>query len=372
MHVANSKLHADVLIVTVTAVERNAVLAVFQGGTRRKAQPVSIQERIYFDLGEVKDARVFMAMSEMGAGGPGAAQQTVGRGIRALAPSAVIMAGIAFGVDETKQSIGDVLVSEHIRLYELQRVGTKRGGPRIILRGDRSPASIWLLNRMKAAEVSWRGATLRFGVVLTGEKLVDNLDFRTQLLGFEPEAIGGEMEGAGLYTACQDCKVDWILVKGICDWADGNKERDREASQQTAAHNAARFALHALTFTPFYPPEPPLLSKRPRRHKPSASVRSTLPPQPHFFGRKAELETILDAYCAGIANLGRADRRAGRHRQDRARHPGRVSGPHDGLRSQDLPLRKSPLADPCRRARAGRLYAPELPRVADRSSPRAA
>lgn len=236
-----------------------------------------------------------MAISEMGAGRPGAAQQTVDRGIRALVPSAVIMAGIAFGVDETKQSIGDVLVSEHIRLYELQRVGTKRGGPRIILRGDRSPASTWLLNRMKAAAVYWRGATLCFGVVLTGEKLVDNLDFRAQLLNFEPEAIGGEMEGAGLYTACQDRKVDWILVKGICDWADGNKERDREASQRTAALNAARFVLHALTFAPFHPPEPLLLSKRRRDPKPSASVRSGLPPQPHFFGREAELETILDA-----------------------------------------------------------------------------
>ena len=64
---------------------------------------------------------------------------------------------------------------------------------------------------------------MRFGDGLSGEKLVDNLDFRDQLLNLEPEAIGGEMEGAGLYVACQDKKVDWILVKAVCDWADGQK-----------------------------------------------------------------------------------------------------------------------------------------------------
>ena len=79
---------------------------------------------------------------------------------------------------------------------------------------------------------------------------MDNLDFREQLRGFEPEAIGGEMEGAGLYVACQDQKVDWILVKAICDWADGHKAQDKDDHQQTAAANAAAFVLYALQFAP--------------------------------------------------------------------------------------------------------------------------
>ncbi|MGB6688398.1 MAG: hypothetical protein WBE76_11200 [Terracidiphilus sp.] len=92
---------------------------------------------------------------------------------------------------------------------------------------------------------------MRFGVVLTGDKLIDNIDFRHQLRAFEPEAIGGEMEGAGLYVACQDKKVDWILVKAICDWADGSKTQDKDSRQQLAATNAARFVLRALQFTSF-------------------------------------------------------------------------------------------------------------------------
>jgi hypothetical protein len=54
------------------------------------------------------------------------------------------------------------------------------------------------------------------------------------------------MEGAGLYAVAQREKVDWILVKAICDYADGNKGQDKDKRQQTAARNAARFVFHVL------------------------------------------------------------------------------------------------------------------------------
>jgi nucleoside phosphorylase len=241
---------ADVLIVTVTKVESHAVIQAFKQVAGHKATPQSIDYRTYFNLGTVNGARVFLTQSEMGSGGLGASLLTVGKGIEALSPAAVIMVGIAFGINEQKQAIGDILVSEQLRLYDLQRMGTQNGQPHIILRGDKPHASHWLINHFKSADLLWNGAKVRFGVVLTGEKLVDNVDFRDELHSFESEAIGGEMEGAGLYVACQDKKVDWILVKAICDWADGNKAQDKDARQQTAAQNAAAFVLEGLQFAP--------------------------------------------------------------------------------------------------------------------------
>ena len=73
-------------------------------------------------------------------------------------------------------------------------------------------------------------APVDFGLLLSGEKLVDNHDYREQLKRLAPEATGGEMEGAGLYVARQDAKVDWIVIKAICDRADGHKKRNRPAS----------------------------------------------------------------------------------------------------------------------------------------------
>lgn len=239
---------ADVLIVTATKTESRAVLRAFQTANGQKAAPHAIDEHTYFDLGTTNNARIFLTQSEMGTGGPGASLLTVSKGIEALDPAAVIMVGIAFGVDPEKQNIGDILVTEQLRLYELQRIGTQAGQPKIVLRGDKPHASSWLISLFKGADLTWEGAPVRFGAILSGEKLVDNVDFREQLRAFEPEACGGEMEGAGLYVACQDKKVDWILVKAICDWGDGNKAQDKEQRQQTAAENAAKFVLAALQF----------------------------------------------------------------------------------------------------------------------------
>nr|WP_292996337.1 hypothetical protein [Nitrosomonas sp.] len=152
------------------------------------------------------------------------------------------MVGIAFGVDEQKQAIGDILVSKQLMLYEVQRVGTGE----IVPRGDRPHSASRLINYLYNAHLDWDGAEVRFGLVLTGEKLVDDLDYRESLKKLESEAIGGDMEGAGLYASCHDAKVDWILVKAICDWADGNKDHDKKQRQQQAAENAAAFVLYAL------------------------------------------------------------------------------------------------------------------------------
>ena len=243
---------ADLLIVTVSRVETRAVLAAFATATGQKASTVPIGEKVYRDLGTVNGARVFLALSEMGTVGLGSSLQSIGKGIAALHPSAVIMVGIAFGVNDQKQSLGDILVSRQLMLYDAQRVSATQ----IVPRGDRVHCSPWLLEYLTSAELDWSGPTVHIGLVLTGDKLVDNVDYRDQLRKLEIEAIGGEMEGAGLYVACQDAKVDWVLVKSICDWADGNKAQDKDARQQQAAQRAADFVVHALRHAALKPQRP--------------------------------------------------------------------------------------------------------------------
>jgi nucleoside phosphorylase/tetratricopeptide (TPR) repeat protein len=297
---------ADVLIVTVTKVESRAVLNAFEEATGRPAETTTIDERVYRNLGEVNGVRVFLALSQMGTSGLDGAQQAVQKGIEALKPGAVVMVGIAFGMNEEKQTIGDILVSRQLMLYEAQRVGMGE----IVPRGDRPHASTRLVNYLQSAEVDWDGAEVRIGLVLTGEKLVDNLDYREQLKTLEREAIGGEMEGAGLYVACQNAKVDWILVKAICDWADGNKAHDKDTRQRQAAQNAAAFVLHALQHAPLKR----LVSSdsATAAHIPTTQAappvdtptRSTLPHQPYFFGRKQELQTIAEAVAPEARTWG--------------------------------------------------------------------
>lgn len=60
-------------------------------------------------------------MEEQGSTNP-AAIPLVGELVRELNLIAVVMVGIAFGADESKQKIGDVLVSDKILPYDSQKV----------------------------------------------------------------------------------------------------------------------------------------------------------------------------------------------------------------------------------------------------------
>lgn len=209
---------------------------------------VHLGSETYFDLGEIEEAHILLVQSEMGSTGPGGSILTVTHSIQALSPSAVLMVGIAFGMDAEKQQVGQVLVAQQIRDYEVQKIGTSaRGRMKIIARGPRVDASTRLIKMLKAASHDWcEPGLIDFGLLLSGAKLIDNPRFRDELRAIEPEALGGEMEGAGVYAAAYRDHVDWIVVKAICDWANGHKGEHKKERQGHAAKNAADFAFHVL------------------------------------------------------------------------------------------------------------------------------
>ena len=83
---------------------------------------------------------------------------------------------------------------------------------------------------------------VRFGQILSGSKLVDDPVFRANLKARYPDAIGGEMEGIGLVSACERHGTPWLLAKAICDWGFG-KTSDAQAD---AARRSVEFCLDFL------------------------------------------------------------------------------------------------------------------------------
>ena len=252
-----------VVLVTVNSNESEAVLGAFvaPGAVPKLTQR---NNRSYQDLGRHGDFRVIHTICEMGAVGPGAALIRVTRAIDDWKPAVVIGVGIAFGAKPDEQKFGDVLVAKQIESYEAQRVGAKG---KVVLRGDRVTASAVWLNRLRQVNEGQRHAgrtkprtadawpEVHFGLILSGEKLVDDLDFRDSLQSLaKDQAKGGEMEGSGIYAAAAEGNTHWMLVKAISDWADGSKagstpaqKLEAEAVQRQAAANAARFVWSALT-----------------------------------------------------------------------------------------------------------------------------
>lgn len=97
-------------------------------------------------------------------------------------------------------------------------------------------------------EAKGRIAKTHFGLVLSGDKVVDDPVFKKALFDQYRRAIGGEMEGRGAYAACRRKGIDeWIIVKGICDWGESKQTPSKEADQILAAQSAVSFIKHVFS-----------------------------------------------------------------------------------------------------------------------------
>jgi nucleoside phosphorylase len=201
-----------------------------------------------FDLGGVfctryrsrNDTVIFKVRTGAGAIGPSGATLVSGDAIRALKPDYVISLGICFGLDSDKQKIGDVLVAEHILDYETIRDGAQE----MRERGQRVPAGRALLSAVWAVQSSaQRDYNVRIGLMISGQKLVDNPETVAALRARFPDALGGEMEGNGISSAALAGQVEWLMIKGICDWGQGKGDSD----QEMAADNAMDFGLTVIS-----------------------------------------------------------------------------------------------------------------------------
>jgi len=183
----------------------------------------------------------------MGSGSPNGSTLTLATAIRESNPRVVLVLGIAFGIDRKKMRLGDVLIADSIFPYELAKMGA-----RVQLRGQSMPSGQLLRTLFRDQRHDWRygrgvdEVVAHQGMMASGEKLVNSQRFRDELVGsfVGLEApIGGEMEGAGAYSAAQAASCEIILVKSVCDWADGEKN---DRAQPFASRTAVDLARHIL------------------------------------------------------------------------------------------------------------------------------
>jgi nucleoside phosphorylase len=242
-------LEADVLLIVATDIEEICTLREFgfPPGTSPRRHPRG--QQIYLELGTFAGQMVFLVRSEMGSAGAGGSQFTADDAIAALRPDWALMLGIAFGVDPTKQSIGDVLVPEEIVFYDHKRVGTdKGGGSETKYRDAPARPDAALLKRLRDSKRDFGQARVEFGRLLSGSELIDNDEHRRLLVerAANGDAIGGEMELRGVFDAANRRGGRWGAAKAICDFADGGKKVEKRVRQERAATNAARFVRHTI------------------------------------------------------------------------------------------------------------------------------
>lgn len=236
----------DVVIMTANNEELKAIMHKLKPYPRKRNILLAYIGPETYYLGKFGEFRTVVTKCRMGSAiDAGSVILAANQAQEIWHPKAIIMVGVAFGKNMAKQKIGDVLVASQIIPYEAQRVGEH-----IIFRSPIPPSNPVLLNRFENAP-NWRFTrpdgrvcTLWVGPILSGDKLVDNTTFKSQLFQQFPQAIGGEMEGAGLCAASGRVGVAWILVKSICDWGDGTKQ---DFHQPLAAAAATSLVHHVLS-----------------------------------------------------------------------------------------------------------------------------
>jgi len=232
-----NKNKKSLVIVAVTKIELKALFDAIKIYCPRQFLLDKIKDDlIYWELIGCK-LPVYIVQSEMGISGSGSIISTINKVHICLKPEKILMVGIAFGINEMHQKIGDILVSKQVWNYDQCKITETEN----ISRGDKIPASRFLLQLFRSVEFEY-DVDVNFGLFASGEKLVNSREFLLELLSIEKEIIGGDMEAAGLASACYERHIEWLVIKAICDWG-----HDKNSQYQVkAANNACDFLMKGL------------------------------------------------------------------------------------------------------------------------------
>jgi nucleoside phosphorylase len=239
----------SVLILVVNDIEWDSVVAAAAEHTNGSAPRTDrVGEHAVFRLPRIGSAEVILSRSQQGSGGARGMAFTARSLLDALKPDWVILTGICYGLksrelDGGDQEIGDLVVSTQLLPVDHRKVTVgPDGARRDILRAPRPEASISLRSHAEVLTRTWTGPAVHRGIVVSMDTLLDNQEERDRLKQLAEEAVGGEMELAGVYDAAVATKTDWLMVKGISDWGVG-KNGDH---QRRAARNAADFVVRLI------------------------------------------------------------------------------------------------------------------------------
>ena len=239
-------LIADVNIILVTAAKKEycAVMSMGKRMGEKYTQVFLEEEDVAFNLVMYGSHKVAVIRTEQG---PAEKILTLQKVQRAINAQYVIAIGICYGMKEGKTKLGDVIVAKSIMDMSSKR--TSDGG--IVARPKEweSGSTLYgIFNQSRGFELaSGEGefVEVHTGVLTSENILFTSQDYKKKILDQVPHALGGEMEGAGIMQAAKDGGYEGIVIKGIADWGDKDKEPYRKW-QKFVAGAAAKYVLYHL------------------------------------------------------------------------------------------------------------------------------
>ena len=276
----------DFVIITPLEEEREAMLAHL--GKPNRLPPANDDIRVYYPAtipvtftdGTVSEYEVVLTdLLEMGRV---EAANAVGDAIRRWRPRYVILVGIAGGLSKAGVQVGDVLISEQIADYELQKLteektltrwSVHRASPALLAAAKQLRPEDW--QRFIREPRPQAGTPQRhFGPICTGDKVVAN-GLLDQYREVWTKLIGVEMEAGGVASAAFQAASapGFLMVRGVSDLAD--REKDKAQTESWRAYACDVAAAYVEAFLKSGPVVP--ISQEPDRSTLTPGVRATQP-----------------------------------------------------------------------------------------------
>ncbi|MRG92969.1 5'-methylthioadenosine/S-adenosylhomocysteine nucleosidase [Polyangium spumosum] len=256
----------DFLLVTALPEERDALLRRLPGFERvvPRKDDVHVYFRAQLPVSDGAGSYRVVVLPLLGMGRVNAATATADA-IKRWRPRHVVLVGIAGGVAAHRVSLGDLLISEQVVDYELQKL-TEQG---IEVRWSVHKAS----RRLYAAALNVLGngwtqgvvvprpgegaPRIHLGPIASGDKVVAVERVLTEYRNVWPSMIGVEMEAAGVASACFAAarQPEFFMVRGVSDLADAQKNTPRVegyrayACDVAAAYTVELLRSHPIPFT---------------------------------------------------------------------------------------------------------------------------
>jgi len=271
----------DVAFITALPIERDALLHHLEDWetVQDDLEPLTYY-RGHISIPERDERYEVVLVLLLGMGNEEAAISTV-KVIKRWQPTAILLVGIAGGVPG-KVALGDVVVADFIYYYEpakqMQKTNQRRAlhfpTDRLLYgRAMTCEASEWrnniVLSRPDTSQEDFLFPKAHFGAIGSGEKVIADPKALSRLLDDCPKLVAVAMEGAGVARAAaqQPHPPAFLEIRGICDYAD---EQKNDRWQPSAAEAASAFAIGLLRARPM----PPLRERKP--FQPTAEQRSLL------------------------------------------------------------------------------------------------
>jgi nucleoside phosphorylase len=153
--------------------------------------------------------------------------------IRRWKPRYVLLVGIAGGIAEANVKIGDILISNQVVDYELQKQTAEgsqirwevhRAAPQLLAAISDFPYALWK-DEIAETRPGTGIPTRHIGPIASGDKVIAFQDTLTQYRDTWPKLIGVEMEAAGAASAVFNTvqPPGFFMIRGVSDLANAKK-----------------------------------------------------------------------------------------------------------------------------------------------------